>query len=212
VREPWRIALALADAALDGETPVERLALFRTIPPERIAAVRRMLAGGVATTMASGMGRYFDAFGALGLARAHARYEGQVALEWNLAADPGVRASYRYDLDFANDLWTVDLRPATRQAVGDLVQGKPAAFVSASFHNTVCDATAALVEHVVRETGELPIVLTGGCFQNARLAEGVLARVSSAGTVFTHHVIPPGDGGVSLGQAFVAAARDREGS
>jgi hydrogenase maturation protein HypF len=52
----------------------------------------------------------------------------------------------------------------------------------------------------------LPIVLTGGCFQNARLAEGLLGELSGAFRVCQHGQVPPGDGGIALGQAIVADA------
>jgi hydrogenase maturation protein HypF len=208
IREPWRIALALADEAFDGDAPLDRLALFRSLPPNRIATVRRMIAARVATPLASGMGRYFDGLGALGLGRAFATYEGQVAIEWNLAADPAVRDPYPFALDTASRPWTADLRPGIRRAVDDLLAGSSPALVSARFHNTIVDATARIVRLALAEISPLPVVLTGGCFQNARLTEGVLARLGPAARVFTHHTVPPGDGGISLGQAMVAAAQE----
>jgi hydrogenase maturation protein HypF len=208
IREPWRIALALADEAFDGEAPIDRLPLFRALAPGRIATVRRMIAARVASPLASGMGRYFDGLGALGLGRARATYEGQVALEWNLAADPAVDDAYPFALDTASRPWTADLRPTVRHAIDDLVAGRPAALVSARFHNTIADATAEIVRLALGEISHLPVVLTGGCFQNARLAEGVLTRLAPVARVFTHSMVPPGDGGISLGQAVVAAAQE----
>ena len=58
-----------------------------------------------------------------------------------------------------------------------------------------------------RRTGRLPVVLSGGCFQNARLAEGILGELSGAFAVYPHGQVPPGDGGLALGQAVVADAR-----
>jgi len=54
---------------------------------------------------------------------------------------------------------------------------------------------AALVRRAAREHGRLPVVLTGGCFQNARLAEGVLRRLQGDFDVRLHGEVPPGDGG-----------------
>jgi hydrogenase maturation protein HypF len=208
IREPWRIALALADEAFDGEAPLGRLPLFGALPSGRIATVRRMIAARIATPMASGMGRYFDGLGALGLGRTCASYEGQVALEWNLAADPTVLDAYPFTLDTASRPWTADLRPTVRGAIDDLLAGRAPALVSARFHNTIADATAEIVRLALAEISHLPVVLTGGCFQNARLAEGVLDRLAPVARVFTHSAVPPGDGGISLGQAVVAAAQE----
>ena len=58
----------------------------------------------------------------------------------------------------------------------------------------------------MRRTGALPVVLTGGCFQNARLAEGIAAELSGSFRVYLHGQVPPGDGGLALGQALVADA------
>ena len=59
--------------------------------------------------------------------------------------------------------------------------------------------------------GALPVVLTGGCFQNARLAEGLVARAEPATSpCICIAQVPPGDGGIALGQAVVAAAIARQ--
>ena len=78
--------------------------------------------------------------------------------------------------------------------------------IAARFHNTVAEATAALVRRVVRAVGPLPVVASGGCFQNARLAESVRAALAPEHDVRLHAVVPPGDGGIALGQAVIADA------
>jgi hydrogenase maturation protein HypF len=60
---------------------------------------------------------------------------------------------------------------------------------------------------MVRErAGRFPVVLTGGCFQNALLAEAVRADLSPSLEVYLHGEVPPGDGGIALGQAVIADA------
>jgi hydrogenase maturation protein HypF len=78
--------------------------------------------------------------------------------------------------------------------------------VSARFHNTLAAATLALVEVARRHAGELPVVLSGGVFQNARLVERVLRGAGPAMRIVRHAAVPPGDGGLALGQAVVASA------
>ncbi len=203
IRQPWRIALALLDDAFDGEPPLHAIPLFRPMHHRAIDAIRRMIKRGLNAVAARGVGRYFDAFGAFALAHPDARYEGEVAYLWNLAADPEERAQYPFELGRE-----IDLRAAVRQAVDDLIHGVSAATISARFHNTLAAATIDVIEAALREKGEMPIVLGGGCFQNARLAESI---ISAFPRVFMSREIPPGDGGIALGQAFVANARLRAG-
>jgi hydrogenase maturation protein HypF len=207
IRQVWRIALAVLDDAFDGHPPLEQLGLFAALPARDVAVVRRMLQTGLRSPLAHGAGRYFDALGAIGLGRARASYEGQVALEWNLAAaDAAVRA-YPFELGVANGLVEADLRPLVRAAVADVVDGVTPAQVSAAFHEALCDVAAAQVWGAAERRGRLPVVLSGGCFQNARLAEGVRRRLAGEFEVFLHGEVPPGDGGIALGQALVADAR-----
>ena len=204
IRQVWRIAVAALDDAFDGAPPLERLRLLATVPARDVAVVRQMVSKSLRSPLAHGAGRYFDAVGALGLARGRATYEGQVALEWNLAADEAETASYPFDLAEEGGLVCADLRPLVRAAVGDLVAGVAPGRVSARFHEAMADVAAALVRRAAREHGRLPVVATGGCFQNARLAEGVLRRLQGDFDVRLHGEVPPGDGGIALGQALVA--------
>jgi hydrogenase maturation protein HypF len=69
-----------------------------------------------------------------------------------------------------------------------------------------------MVAEVRPRAGDVPVVLTGGCFQNARLAERTLERLAPLKVpVHLHRRVPPGDGGLALGQAVVAAAIARTG-
>jgi hydrogenase maturation protein HypF len=211
IRQVWRIALAALDDAFSGSPPLDRLRLFEDIPPRDVAVVRQMTAKGFRSPLSHGAGRYFDAIGALGLVRARASYEGQVALEWNLAAGGADGGSYPFEIEEGSACAEIDLRPLVRAVASDLVSGVLPAVVSARFHEALADAAASLVRRAA--TGprrRLPVVLTGGCFQNARLAETVLRRLGADYDVRLHGAVPPGDGGIALGQALVADAMVEE--
>ncbi len=188
---------------------LERLALFDEVAPERIDFIRRMIAQRINAPPSHGMGRLFDAVGALILGRPQARYEGQVALEWNLAAGnesppaantgprrlpaPALleRASALFSLDDSRTPWQLDLRPLVRVLVHEHLAGAPARALSALFHDTLAAACAATVHAVAARAGRLPVVLSGGCFQNARLAESVSAGLAPSFDVRLHHGVPP---------------------
>jgi hydrogenase maturation protein HypF len=99
-----------------------------------------------------------------------------------------------------------------REAVFDLTRNLSVSAIAARFHNTLVRAAAEVVRAASAGVGRVPIVLTGGCFQNACLAEGIAATLARDFEVFTHRSVPPGDGGIALGQAMVAAAHAREGN
>jgi len=209
IREVWRLALAMVDDALGNETSPEAIPVLRGIAADRIAVVRRLVARGVNSPQAHGVGRVFDAFGALVLGRPRASFEGQVALEWNLAADPREPGRYGYRIDWQADPWQLDLRPLVRETVSDLLAGCTPGVLSGRFHNTLAAATAELIGGAIRHRGRLPVVLTGGCFQNALLTEKVLQALQPDLEVYIHGEVPPGDGGLCLGQAVVADAIGR---
>jgi len=196
IKQVWRIALALLDDAFDGEPPLDRIPLFRQLNPEPI---RRMLAAKLNTPLARSVGRYFDGFGAMFLGVTNARYEGEVAFRWNTVADPNETRCYPAELADGE----VDLRPVVRAAVEDLIAGRGAATISARFHNTLAAMTVELIQAA---DADMPVVLGGGCFQNARLTESIIAALRDQQQVYLGREVPPGDGGIALGQAVIANA------
>jgi hydrogenase maturation protein HypF len=205
IREPWRVALAaLRDAFGEGAVSLD-LPLFGAVEAGDLATVGRMLAAGLNAPPAHGAGRAFDAAGALALARPVARHEGQLAMALEAAAG-GEASPYPFDLDERRPVTELDLRPLWRALAADVARREPAALVSARFHAALVAAGAELVRRASRRVGRLPILLTGGCFQNARLVEGLVRELSSAFAVYPHGEVPPGDGGLALGQAIVADA------
>jgi hydrogenase maturation protein HypF len=206
MREVWRIAFALLHDAFEGSPPIDALPLFRNVAPQAIRVVSQMIERGLNAPQARGVGRYFDAFGALALSRPVSTYEGQVALAWDHAANEAVREAYPFALDRSETPNEVDLRPTVRAAVDDLLSEAPPGDVSARFHNTLVRITVGVLEGLLAELGNMPVALTGGVFQNARLTAGILENLSSKIGILQHGEVPPGDGGIALGQALIADA------
>ncbi len=211
LRDVWRLALALVEDAFAGSFDAfERLELFSRIDVDAATTVRRMIASRLNTASAHGVGRYFDAIGALVFARQHAAYEGQIALMLNNFADARESGVYDFVLHRNENPWTLDLRPMVRRIVQEVITGADRCRIAARFHNTLIEGTAAMVRAALAEHGQVPVVLSGGCFQNPRLAQGIFDALAGVARVFLPREVPPGDGGIALGQAMVAAARLRE--
>jgi hydrogenase maturation protein HypF len=143
------------------------------------------------------VGRLFDAVAALCGVRAEVNYEGQAAIELEAACDAVEDGTYPLGPD-------LDARELIGAVVADLKRGVEAGAIAARFHNALAAATAAaLVEREV-ET----VVLSGGVFANRRLLSRTRDLLERAGRrVLVPERLPPGDGGISYGQAAVAAAR-----
>jgi len=199
IREPWRVAVALLDDAYGDAAPYARV--LPQVPTNTLASIRGMLRTGIQTPRARGIGRMFDGVAALALRRRDAAYEGELAVAWNLAAGPP-RAPYPWSISDGE----VDLRATIRAIVAELEAGVEISAISASFHATLIAATIACIRAAIAELGtRLPVVLTGGAFANPLLAEGIRDGVPEL-DVRLHREVPPGDGGLALGQAMVAAA------
>ena len=88
--------------------------------------------------------------------------------------------------------------------------GVPVELISARFHETLADALAKQAALAAERTGVRTVALSGGCFMNLRLLESVISRIAARGLQpIWHHQVPANDGGLSLGQAVIAAAVSR---
>jgi hydrogenase maturation protein HypF len=206
MREIWRVAYALVHDAFDGRPPIDRIRLFESVPAASIRVVAQMLERNVNAPKAHGVGRYFDAFGSIALMRPASSYEGQVAIAWDFAAEGYDEGAYPFTVDRAQTPMQIDLRPAVRAAVEDVIAGLAPGRISSRFHRALASATEAVTRTILQARGALPVVLTGGVFHNERLADEIEEDLSKEYEVLRHREVPPGDGGIALGQALIAAA------
>ena len=206
IRQPWRMAAAYLDAAYPGgpeglDVAQRNLRLW--------PGVLQMARRGVNSPLTSSAGRLFDAAAAILGVRDTINYEGQAAIELEQLADPAERGAYRAAITGPEPL-RIAGHDLIRALVEDLAAGAAPAVVAARFHNGV----AALITDcclLLRErSGLSTVALSGGVFQNLLLVRAVIARLERRGFgVMVHSRVPCNDGGISLGQAVVAAARCR---
>ena len=182
------------------------------IEPERWAAVLRLAASGQAPTTTS-VGRLFDAVAALVGCRSEVTYEAQAAMELEALARSVDRADATHyegtvTWSWEGDVIELDPAPLVATVRRERDRGVAAPVVAAGFHEAMGRATALAAAEVARRRGLETVALSGGVFQNVRLAAIVQEELRRGGLeVLTHRSIPPNDGGISIGQAAVAAAR-----
>ena len=210
VKEPRRMALALLHAAW-GEQGVERG--LRVLGPDvfesaELNVLRQVLDRGIRAPWTTSAGRLFD--GVASLLGLHQRigFEGEAAMALEYAVDPAETGGYAFDVGSdPTDALVVDWAPALDELLNDMAAGARAGVAAARFHNGLVSAIMTVAEAV----GEPRVALTGGVFQNRVLTERTEAALRGAGmTPLLHRRVPANDGGLSLGQVAVAAARRGE--
>jgi hydrogenase maturation protein HypF len=205
MREPRRSAIGALHAAFgEGALGMAELGPVAAFAPAQRAVLRTMLERGVNAPLTTSAGRLFDAVAALlGLCQI-ASFEGEAAMAVEFAADGSAAAAALPPLSLreAAGKLIVDWRRFLAALVAARAAGTAVALLAAAFHERLAEAIVAVAERV----GIARVVLTGGCFQNARLTEAAVTRLRRAGfAAFWHHRVPPNDGGLAVGQIAFAA-------
>ena len=204
MREPRRAALGLLHAAFGADAfAMTDLAPVAAFTSAERATLATMLDRGVNAPLTTSAGRLFDAVAALIGLRQRASYEGQaaMALEWAAAAGTPEPA-FRFDVvaGEGNAPLVLDWQPALEAIIADMRAGVAPGIIAAAFH----DALARAIADIATRIGEPMVVLSGGCFQNARLTEATVAALERAGLrPVRHEKVPPNDGGLALGPGLV---------
>jgi hydrogenase maturation protein HypF len=195
-----------------------QIASFRGASEVEIDVIKRQIERKINSPLCSSMGRFFDAISALLGIRGEIDYEGQAAVELEMAAYSGVIAASVSDEAISNahegypcrivadkGIRIVHLRDLLAAVIADLHQGIPNGMISVKFHNTVAQMINEMCRLIADETGNTKVALSGGVFQNRLLLRKSVSLLESSGfQVFTHRQVPCNDGGISLGQAVIA--------
>lgn len=231
VRQPWRMAaayleeLAAGGTAVPGAGPGAAALGVARRNAGRWDAVTAMARRRVNAPLTSSAGRLFDAVAAILGVRDEVSYEGQAAVELEQLAAPAESGAYRASIEAGGNgpgAWSAG-EPADQaapfrvrgadligSAVSDITAGVPRDVVAARFHHGLADVIQRGCELLRDQHSLTTVALSGGVFQNVLLAGQATARLEASGfTVLTQSRVPCNDGGISLGQAVVTAARDR---
>jgi hydrogenase maturation protein HypF len=206
IREPWRMAAVYLHRALGDDFLKLKIPFTQNMDARAWTTLRRMAMSGTNSPETSSMGRLFDALASLLDVKHVTNYEGQAAIELEAIADQHCAQSYEFEVTLDGQL--IKAEAVIRRAVEDLLEGVSTQKVSAKFHLGVAHLISEVARRVRTKGSYNRVVLSGGVFQNMLLLEATRRILERDGfEVFTHNRVPPNDGGISLGQAAIAAAR-----
>jgi hydrogenase maturation protein HypF len=205
IKEPWRMAMVYLFEAFGEEANNLRIDLMKRINLQKWDILKRMIEKRINTPLTSSMGRLFDAIASILSVRDEVHYEGQAAIELEMIADHEVKEEYPFLIKKDEKPMVIDPTEIIREVVRDLVKETSLSIISGKFHRTVARFIVETCEAIRPGEGLNRVVLSGGVFQNFSLLSFVTKGLKRSGfEVYTHHLVPTNDGGISLGQAVIA--------
>ena len=211
IREPWRMAVSYLRDALGRDPFSLGLPGWNMIPEKKIAIVTSMMERGLNTVQTSSCGRLFDAVASITGLRHETNYEGQAAIELEMAVLEGISGSYPCEIG-STVPWEIDMRPAIERLVREIQMKTSLGLMAAKFHNTLVAVIVEVCRRLREADGLNLVCLSGGTFQNAYLLERVIPALRARGfAVYLNRKVPTNDGGIALGQAAVANAIVQQG-
>ncbi|HXZ25102.1 MAG TPA: carbamoyltransferase HypF, partial [Nitrospiria bacterium] len=213
IREPRRSAIGLLwEVWGDALFNHHELACVKSLSAAERRGIRHMLARGIHSPETSSVGRLFDAIASLLGIRQRVTFDGQAAMELEWAAEGGHSGDvYPFRIGPVGEirespLQFIDWEPMVMAMLDEMKRGVAIGTISDMFHRTLVEVIVAVAQRISRER----VVLGGGCFQNRRLLERAVLRLRAEGfRPFWPHHVPPNDGGLALGQLYVAVSRAR---
>jgi hydrogenase maturation protein HypF len=208
IRQPWRMALAQLVSIYGEDEAVELpLSAVRQSGERNARLIARLVEHKLNTPPTSSAGRLFDAVAALvgvpGTERT--TYEGQAAVELELAAEGPANRGYPFRLRADDDGWSVETQGIIRGVVDDLLSGREAGEISSRFHRTMAEVVVAGCERAREAGGPDTVALSGGTFQNMLLLDQTIKLLEEKNfVIYKHNRVPANDGGIAIGQAVLA--------
>jgi hydrogenase maturation protein HypF len=210
IRQPWRMAATYLSRAYGAAFLELEIPFVQRMDRTKWRVLSQMMAKDLNCPQTSSLGRLFDAVAALlGLHAAEVVYEGQAAIELEMQAalctDPV--AGYPFVLRSGSPL-ILDVIPLIDALIKDIVRGEAVAYIARRFHLSIVEMLATACVEVRKQTGLNRVALSGGVFQNQLVLEQLIEHLlEKSFQVYINRSVPPNDGGISLGQIAVAAAR-----
>jgi len=205
---PARMALGILAAEFGAEAVRIIKKNLPSLKEEEVKVLTEMVARKIHSPLTSSAGRLFDAVSALLGFSGKISYEGQAAVRLQVMADESVNKNYPHEIKEEGGMLVLSFAPAIRAMLCDLEKKAPRGHIAGMFHNTIAIALSEACGLVRAESGLNTVALSGGVFQNDLLVQKLMSVLKKDRfNVYINVIVPPNDGGISLGQAAVAAAR-----
>lgn len=208
VRHPSRMALSCLFSEFGTECGEIIDVILPAISEHESKILIRMMDNNINSPLTSSAGRLFDAVAAMIGMGQPISYEGQPAIRLQACADRNETDSYPFKIESGGELYIISFGPAIRSIISDMRHGTSRGRIAGMFHNTLARAIGDTCDTIRHKHHLTQVVLSGGVFQNDLLLEKVTNILHKRGfRVYSHHLAPPNDGGIALGQAAVALAK-----
>ena len=211
IHEPWRMAVSYLARNFGNELLSLGIPFVKEIDQRKLLLVLQMMQREIHSPRSSSCGRLFDAVAALIGLRGTVTYEAQAAIELEMAAHESTdEGAYPFDLLKEGSLWKIGTHSLFDWLIADIRKQAGIPDMARRFHHGVALVLADVAAKIRDERSLNRVCLSGGCFQNVLLFEFLLHALRQQNfEVHFHTEVPTGDGGLSLGQALVAAHRIR---
>ncbi|MEA5618243.1 carbamoyltransferase HypF [Cronbergia sp. UHCC 0137] len=218
IYQPWRNTYSQLTNAFTWEEIKEKysnLEIISFLENKNPKLLNQIMKKGINSPLTSSVGRLFDAVAAaIGICREECSYEGQAAIEMEAIVDINIlnndeeTLNYPFNLEKSDNIYYISTSPIWLQILNDIKQHISSSEIAAKFHKSLAIAIATTVKKIRQEHEFNQVALTGGVFQNRILLEQVKMRLEKLEIeVLTHSIVPANDGGLSLGQSVITAAK-----
>jgi hydrogenase maturation protein HypF len=218
IYQPWRNTYSQLINAFSWQEIREKyrdLAIIKFLEHKNPKLLNQIIEKGINSPLTSSVGRLFDAVAAaIGICPEQCSYEGQAAIEMEAIADTNIlnndkeTLNYSFKLEKSANIYYIDTSPTWREILNDIKQHISSSEIAAKFHQSLAITTVKIVKQLKQENQFNQVVLTGGVFQNQILLQQVKMQLEKLEiNVLTHSIVPTNDGGLSLGQSVIAAAK-----
>ena len=203
IEEPWRMAVSYLFKIFGEDIVHLEVPFLKKIEQEKIDFILKMIRSGINCPLVSSAGRLFDAVSAMLDLCLYSTFSSEAPMRLESIIEPGCSENYPFTIGE-----TVNFELTIRGILEDIKQHINPGIISAKFHNTLISVISDVIHEMKIQHNCNKVVLSGGTFQNKYLLEGTEEILKESGfEVYSHHLVPTNDGGISLGQLAVAAKR-----